>query len=82
VLLNCESWNVSNYLVYRLYTEEGLAPKKRPQRRRKAVRHREEGFIATAPKHAWSLDFVAEPLQDGKSSIYFAVLLLRAINEK
>jgi putative transposase len=40
--------------------------KKRPQRKRKAVRHREERFIATGPNQAWSIDFVADPLQDGK----------------
>ena len=37
VLLNREGWNVGKHLVYRLYKEEGLALKKRPQRRRKAV---------------------------------------------
>ncbi len=34
-------------------------------RKRKAVRHREERFIATAPNQAWSIDFVADQLQDG-----------------
>jgi putative transposase len=66
VLLNREGWNAGKYLVYRLYKEEGLALKKRPQRRRKAVRHREEKFVTTAPNQAWSLDFVADQLQDGR----------------
>ena len=65
VLLNREGWNVGKYLVYRLYKEEGLALKKRPKRKRKAVRHREERFIATAPNQAWSIDFVADQFQDG-----------------
>jgi putative transposase len=65
VLLNREGWAVGKHLVYRLYKEEGLALKKRPQRKRKAVRHREERFIATAPNQAWSIDFVADQLQDG-----------------
>jgi hypothetical protein len=65
VLLNREGWNVGKCLVYRLYKEEGLALKKRPKRKRKAVRHREERFIATAPNQAWSVDFVADQLQDG-----------------
>jgi transposase InsO family protein len=39
--------------------------KKRPQRKRKAVRHREEDFVATAPYQAWSVDFVADQLHDG-----------------
>ncbi len=65
VLLNREGWNLGKYLVYRLYKEEGLALKKRPKHERKAVRHREERFIATAPNQAWSIDFVADQLQDG-----------------
>ena len=66
VLLNREGWQVGKSLVCRLYKEEGLALKKRPQRRRKAERNREERFVATAPNQAWSLDFVADQLQDGK----------------
>jgi putative transposase len=66
VLLNREGWEVGKYLVYRLYKEEGMALKKmRPQRKRKAVRHREERFRATGPDQAWSMDFVADQLQDG-----------------
>lgn len=66
VLLNREGWNVGKYSVYQLYSEEGFALKKRPQRRRKAVRHREERFIAMAPNQAWNLDFVADQLRDGR----------------
>ena len=66
MLLRREDWQVGKHLVYRLYREEGLALKKRPQRWRKAVRHREERFVATAPDKAWSLDFVADHLQDGR----------------
>ena len=66
VLRNREGWNAGKYLVYRLYKEEGLALKKRPQRKRRAVRHREEKFVATAPNQAWSLDFMADQLQDGR----------------
>ncbi len=66
VLLRREGWQVGKHLVYRLYKEEGLALKKRPQRRRKAVHHREERFRPTAPDQAWSLDFVADQLQDGR----------------
>ena len=57
---------MGKHLVYRLYKEEGLALKKRPQKRRKAMRHREERFRPTAPDQAWSLDFVADQLQDGR----------------
>jgi len=65
VLLNREGWNVGRDLVYRLYKEEGLMLKKRLPRRRKAVRTREERFVATAPNQAWSLDFVSDQLQSG-----------------
>src|ERR1700692_433646 len=65
VLLNREGWDVGKHLVYRLYKEEGLTLKKRPQRKRKPVRHRQERFIATAPNQAWSIDFVADQLHDG-----------------
>jgi putative transposase len=66
-LLNREGWNVGKYLVCRLYKEEGLTLKKmRPQRKRKAIRHREERFRATGPDQAWSIDFVADQLQDGR----------------
>lgn len=30
------------------------------------MRHRQERFHATAPDQAWSLDFVADQLQDGR----------------
>ena len=47
-LLNREGWNVGKYLVCRLYKEEGMTLKKmRPQRKRKAIKHREERFQAT-----------------------------------
>jgi putative transposase len=66
VLLRREGWHVDKHLVYRLYREEGLALKKRPKRLRKAVRHREERFVAKAPDQARSLDFVADQLQHGR----------------
>lgn len=30
------------------------------------MRHREEKFVATATNQAWSLDFMADQLQDGR----------------
>ena len=58
---------MGKHLVYRLYKEEGLALKSKPQRRRrKAARTRQERFQPTAPNQAWSLDFVADQLQDGR----------------
>jgi putative transposase len=66
VLLNREGWDVGKYLVYRLYTEEGLSLKRmKPAGKRKAARQREERFKPTGPDEAWSMDFVADQLQDG-----------------
>ncbi len=66
-LLNREGWNVGKYLVCRLYKEEGMTLKKMlPRRKRKAIKHREERFQATGPDQAWSIDFVADQLQDGR----------------
>jgi hypothetical protein len=66
VLPRREGWQVGKHLVYRLYKEEGLALKKRPTKRSKAVKHREEPFLAKGPNEAWSIDFVADQLQDGR----------------
>lgn len=66
VLLNREGWSVGKYLVYRLYKEEGLMLKRmKPAGKRKAARQREEKLKPTAPDQAWSMDFVADQLQDG-----------------
>ena len=66
LLLNREGWDVGKYLVYRLYTEEGLSLKRmKPAGKRKAARQREERFKPTAPDEAWCMDFVVDQLQDG-----------------
>ena len=66
VLLNREGWDVGKYLVYRLCKEEGLMLKRmKPVGKRKAARLREEKVKPTAPDEAWSMDFVADQLQDG-----------------
>jgi putative transposase len=54
------------YLVYRLCKEEGLMLKRmKPAGKRKAARLREEKVKPTAPNGTWSMDFVADQLQDG-----------------
>jgi putative transposase len=66
VLLNREGWDVGKYLAYRLCKEEGLMLKRRkPAGRRKAARLREDNVKPNAPDEAWSMDFVADQLQDG-----------------
>jgi putative transposase len=66
VLLNREGWGVGKTLVQRLYQEEGLVLKQRPKRRRRAAEHPRERVRATEANQAWSLDFVADQLTDGR----------------
>lgn len=66
VLLKREGWKVGKKLVYRLYCEEGLALRYKPRRRRCAAVNRRERTKAAAPNEAWSIDFVADQLADGR----------------
>jgi len=66
VLLNREGWAVGKKLVYRLYREEGLALRHKPQRKRRAATQRKERFRPTAANLVWGLDFVADQLADGR----------------
>ncbi len=66
VLLLREGWEVGKTRFYRLYTEEGLAlRRKRPWRHATAV-HREQRRPAVARNDIWSMDFVADQLADGR----------------
>src|SRR5688572_21518189 len=66
VLLRREGWALGKERFYRLYTEEGLAlRRKRPWRHVTAV-HREQRRPATARNDIWSMDFVADQLADGR----------------
>jgi putative transposase len=66
VLLNREGWKVGKAVMCRLYGEEGMALKQRPKRRRRAAEQRGERTRTTAANQAWSLDFVADQLADGR----------------
>ena len=66
VLLLREGWEVGKERFYRVYTEEGLAlRRKRPWRHATAV-HREQRRPATDRNDIWSMDFVADELADGR----------------
>src|ERR1035437_9189302 len=66
VLLLREGWAVGKERFYRVYTEEGLAlRRKRPWRHATAV-HREQRRPAAGRKDIWSMDFVADELADGR----------------
>jgi putative transposase len=66
VLLNREGWGVGKSRMQRLYKEEGLGLKQRPKRRRRAAERRRERVRPTRPNQAWSLDFMADQLIDGR----------------
>jgi putative transposase len=66
VLLKREGWKVGKKLVYRLYREEGLTLRDKPRRRRCAARNRRERCKPCVPNQAWSIDFVADQLGDGR----------------
>ena len=81
VLLRREGWEVGKERFYRVYTEEGLAlRRKRPWRHATAV-HREQRRPATARNDIWSMDFVADrtrrwpalPRADGDRSVHARV---------
>jgi putative transposase len=75
VLLNREGWRVGKSLLQRLYREEGLPLKQRPKRRRVATEHlRQERIRPTEANQAWSLDFMADQLVDGRRFRVLTVL--------
>jgi len=66
VMMHREGWAVGKHRFYRVYTEEGLAlRRKRPWRHATAV-HRERRRPALARNEIWSMDFVADQLADGR----------------
>jgi putative transposase len=66
VLLRREGWDVGKERFYRVYTEEGLAlRRKRPWRHATAV-HREQRRPAAMRNDIWSMDFVADEFTDGR----------------
>lgn len=70
VLLRREGWELGKKRCYRLYTEEGLAlRRKRPWRHVTAV-HREQRRPATARNDIWSMDFVADHSPTADASVH------------
>jgi putative transposase len=66
VLLRREGWELGKERFYRVYTEEGLAlRRKRPWRHATAV-HREQRRPAATRNDVWSMDFVADELANGR----------------
>lgn len=67
VLLRREGWLVNHKLVYRLYSEERLALKrKRPKRRKSAIPREVRPPVAQANER-WAMDFVHDVLAGGRT---------------
>jgi putative transposase len=59
VLLNSEGWDVGKYLVYRLYTEEGLS-KRRMKPETEGCEMPQRAAQAHSARRGLSTDFVAD----------------------
>jgi len=64
-LLRREGWKANHKRVYRLYREEGLSVRRRRRKRIGAV-ERQPMEIPTRANQRWSMDFVADGLEDGR----------------
>jgi putative transposase len=65
-LLRREGWPVNHKRVYRLYTQEGLAMKRKKPRRHVSCANRTEPSKATSVNEYWSMDFMSDELFDGR----------------
>lgn len=66
ILLEREGWKVNHKLVYRLYKEEGLTMRRRRPRRNRSCETRVNRVAAACINEAWSMDFMADQLFDGR----------------
>jgi putative transposase len=66
VLLRREGWAVNHKRTYRLYAEEGLSVRYKGRRRKRGSHLRVLPPSALAPNERWSMDFVADALDDGR----------------
>ena len=65
IMLRREGWRINHKRIYRLYGEEGLCV--RTKKRRKRASHcRVAPKPATAPNERWSMDFIADTLDNGR----------------
>lgn len=64
-LLRREGFEVNHKRIYRLYSESGLAVKKRKKRKGVAV-ERQPLVLPDGPNQTWSMDFVMDALSDGR----------------
>lgn len=65
VLVDREGIKANHKRIYRLYSEAGLAVRRRRKRARVAV-EREPLTVPSAPNEVWSMDFVSDALANGR----------------
>jgi putative transposase len=74
VLLRREGWRVNHKRVYRLYTEEGLALRRRRPRRHRSAVARVRLPAPTQPNAQWAMDFMHDTWADGRAVRILTVL--------
>jgi putative transposase len=73
-LLREEGWRVNHKRVYRLYSEEGLALRRKKPRRRRSVVIRRARPEPTGANQSWSLDFMHDALVSGRRLRIFTLI--------
>jgi putative transposase len=67
VLLRREGWRVNHKRIDRLYTEEGLALRRRRPRRHRSAVLRVRLAPPSRPNEHWAMDFMQDTLADGRA---------------
>jgi len=74
VLLRREGWRVNHKRIYRLYTEEGLALRRRRPRRHRSAVVRLRPQPPTRPNEHWAMDFMQDRIADRRPFRVFTLL--------
>ena len=74
ILLTREDWYVGKTLVCRLYQEEGLALRQHVKWRHRTICPRREFLRPHRPNEVWSLDFMADQLENRQRFLVLTVV--------
>ena len=74
VLLPREGWRVNHKRIYRLYTEEGLALRRRRPRRHRSAVVRVQPAPPTGPNEHRAMDFKQDTMAEGRTVRILTVL--------
>ena len=72
--LRREGWKINHKRVYRLYSEEGLALRRKKPRRRRSVVTRRARPKPTGANQYWSMDFMHDALANGRTLRIFTLI--------